>query len=200
MVDFAGWDMPIHYGSQIEEHHTVRRSAGMFDVSHMCVVDLHGARSRDMLRYMMANDVAKLQTPGKALYSCMLKEDGGVIDDLIVYFMNESWFRMVVNAGTTEKDVAWLQQQAPAFGVNVTPRYELAMIAVQGPNARAKALPLLPEDVRAAAAELKPFNAASGSWFVGRTGYTGEDGCEVVLPEPEAVAFWKARTIISISS
>jgi aminomethyltransferase len=192
MVSFGGWDMPVNYGSQIEEHHAVRRDAGMFDVCHMTVVDLEGERVRDFLRHLLANDVAKLQTPGKALYSCMLKEDGGVIDDLIVYFMTESWFRMVVNAGTTDKDIAWLQKQAPAFGVTVKPRFELAMIAVQGPNARAKALPLLPEDVRSAAAELKPFNAAAGSWFVGRTGYTGEDGFEVVLPESEAVAFWKA--------
>lgn len=193
MVPFGGWDMPVNYGSQIEEHHAVRRDAGMFDVCHMTVVDLEGDKVRDFLRYLLANDVAKLQTPGKALYSCMLKEDGGVIDDLIVYFMNESWFRMVVNAGTTEKDVAWLEKQAPAFGVSVTPRYELAMIAVQGPNARDKALPLLPEDVRAAAAELKPFNAANGeSWFVGRTGYTGEDGFEVVMPEAEAPGFWRA--------
>jgi len=199
MVPFGGWDMPVNYGSQIEEHHAVRRDAGMFDVCHMTVVDLEGERVRDFLRHLLANDVAKLQTPGKALYSCMLKEDGGVIDDLIVYFMNESWFRMVVNAGTTEKDVAWLQQHAPAFGVGVTPRYELAMIAVQGPNARAKALPLLPDDVRAAAAELKPFNAASGSWFVGRTGYTGEDGFEVVLPESEAVAFWQALAAAGVA-
>jgi len=192
MVPFGGWDMPVNYGSQIEEHHAVRRDAGMFDVCHMTVVDLEGARVRDFLRHLLANDVARLKTPGKALYSCMLTEDGGVIDDLIVYFMDESWFRMVVNAGTTEKDIAWLERQAPAFGVSVKPRFELAMIAVQGPNARSKALPLLPEDVRGAAAELKPFNAASGSWFVGRTGYTGEDGFEVVLPEAEAPAFWKA--------
>jgi len=134
IVPFGGWDMPLHYGSQLEEHHAVRRDAGMFDVCHMTVVDLTGDRVRDFLRHLLANDVARLQQPGKALYSCMLNEQGGVIDDLIVYFMNDGWFRMVVNAGTTEKDVAWLNQQAPAFEVSVTPRRDLAMIAVQGPR------------------------------------------------------------------
>lgn len=199
MVSFGGWDMPVNYGSQIEEHHAVRRDAGMFDVCHMTVVDLKGERVRDFLRHLLANDVAKLKTPGKALYSCMLNEDGHVIDDLIVYFMADDWFRLVVNAGTTEKDIAWLQKQAPAFGVSVEPRFDLAMIAVQGPNAREKALPLLPADVRAAAAELKPFSAASGSWFVGRTGYTGEDGFEVVLPEAEADAFWRALAAAGVA-
>ncbi len=199
MVSFGGWDMPVNYGSQIEEHHAVRRDAGMFDVCHMTVVDLKGERVRDFLRHLLANDVAKLKTPGKALYSCMLKEDGGVIDDLIVYFMADDWFRMVVNAGTTEKDIAWLEKQAPAFDVRVEPRFDLAMIAVQGPNAREKALPLLPADVRAAAADLKPFTAASGSWFVGRTGYTGEDGFEVVLPEDEAEAFWRALAAAGVA-
>ncbi len=193
IVPFGGWDMPLHYGSQLEEHHAVRRDAGMFDVCHMTVVDLTGDRVGDFLRHLLANDVARLQQPGKALYSCMLNEQGGVIDDLIVYFMNDSWFRMVVNAGTTEKDVAWLERQAPAFAVTVKPRTDLAMIAVQGPHAREKALPLLPEALREAAGNLQPFFAATaGDWFVGRTGYTGEDGFEIVLPERDAVAFWQA--------
>jgi len=192
MVPFGGWDMPVHYGSQIEEHHAVRRDAGMFDVSHMTVVDLRGAQVRAFLSHLLANDVAKLQVPGKALYSCMLRPDGGVIDDLIVYYLAEDWFRMVINAGTTEKDIAWLQQQAPAFGVEVAPRFELGMIAVQGPQARAKALELMDEPLREAAAGLKPFNAASDDhWFVARTGYTGEDGFEIVLPENEAEALWR---------
>ncbi len=137
-VDFGGWDMPVNYGSQIEEHHAVRRDAGMFDVSHMCVVDLRGERVRDFLRRLLANDVARLTQPGKALYSCMLREDGGVIDDLIVYYLNDQWYRMVVNAGTREKDLAWLRQHAGDYGVAVEPRLDLAMIAVQGPNARAE--------------------------------------------------------------
>jgi aminomethyltransferase len=193
IVPFGGWDMPLHYGSQLEEHHAVRKDAGMFDVCHMTVVDLTGDRVRAFLRHLLANDVARLQEPGKALYSCMLNEQGGVIDDLIVYFMHETWFRMVVNAGTTEKDLAWLNRQAPAFDVTVNPRNDLAMIAVQGPHARHKALPQLPVPLQEPAADLQPFYAATAAdWFVGRTGYTGEDGFEVMLPETEAVAFWQA--------
>src|SRR5215831_5547396 len=143
MVDFGGFDMPVNYGSQIEEHHAVRRDAGMFDVSHMCIIDLHSPHVREFLRFLLANDVAKLTQPGKALYSCMLNERGGVIDDLIVYFQRDDWFRMVVNAGTQEKDIAWIKKHALAFNVEVKVRKDLAMIAVQGPNARAKVTPSL---------------------------------------------------------
>ncbi len=193
MVPFGGWDMPLHYGSQLVEHHAVRRAAGMFDVSHMAVVDLGGVQLREFLRRLLANDVAKLKQPGKALYSCMLRDDGGVLDDLIVYYLADDWFRMVVNAGTTEKDLDWLVQQGARFDVDVRPRDDLAMIAVQGPRARELALPLLPEGLREGAAALAPFSAAEdGAWFVARTGYTGEDGFEVMLPHTEAVAFWNA--------
>lgn len=192
MVDFGGWDMPVNYGSQIDEHHAVRRDAGMFDVSHMCVLDLTGARVREFLRYLLANDVAKLKTAGKALYSCMLNEKGGVIDDLIVYFMNDSWFRMVVNAGTRDKDIAWIKLQATAFNVEVKVRDDLAMIAVQGPNARSKAVSVLGEATQAAL-ELKIFSGGEfGRYFIARTGYTGEDGFEVVLPKEEAALTWRA--------
>ncbi len=193
IVDFAGWDMPIHYGSQIEEHHAVRTDAGMFDVSHMVIVDLTGARVRAFLRWLLANDVERLNTPGKALYSCMLNERGGVIDDLIVYFQREDFFRLVVNAGTRDKDLAWIREQAQGYEVDVREREDLAMIAVQGPRAREKTLPLLPEAIREGAGLLKPFFAAAGDdWFVGRTGYTGEDGFEVMLPTGEASSFWRA--------
>jgi len=191
MVDFGGWDMPVNYGSQIEEHHAVRRDAGMFDVSHMCVVDLRGPRVRDYLRWLLANDVARLKQPGKALYSCMLREDGGVIDDLIVYFLDDRWFRMVVNAGTREKDLAWLQTHAGGFEVSVEPRFDLAMLAVQGPNARQKAAAALDPALAARALELETFfGTAADHWFVARTGYTGEDGWEVMLPAGDAVEFW----------
>ena len=193
MVPFGGWDMPVHYGSQIEEHHAVRRDAGMFDVCHMTVIDLRGPRVREFLSHLLANDVAKLGTPGKALYSCMLNPEGGVIDDLIVYYMADDWFRMVVNAGTTEKDIAWISNRALDYDVRVEPRFDLGMIAVQGPQAREKALPLLPEGLREQAGGLAPFHAATdGRWFVGRTGYTGEDGFEIVLPEAETEALWRA--------
>lgn len=192
LVDFGGWDMPVNYGSQIEEHHAVRRDAGMFDVSHMTVLDLEGPRTRDFLRKLLANDIGKLHESGKALYSCMLNERGGVIDDLITYFIRDDWFRTVVNAATHDKDLAWITQQAKAFGVRVTER-DLVMLAVQGPHAREKVTDLLPANLRERAMALKPFTAVfEGDWFVARTGYTGEDGFEIMLPPAKAPAFWQA--------
>jgi len=191
MVDFAGWQMPVNYGSQMDEHHQVRQDAGMFDVSHMTIVDLTGERVTDFLRYLLANDVAKLKDEGKALYSCMLKQDGGVIDDLIVYYMNNNWYRMVVNAATHDKDMAWINQQAQSFDVDVNERVNAAMIAVQGPKAIAKAVSVLPLDEVEAVADMKRFFGVDcGEWFIGRTGYTGEDGLEIMLPESEAPALW----------
>lgn len=192
LVPFGGWDMPLHYGSQLEEHHQVRRDAGMFDVSHMTVVDITGGGVKPFLRYLLANDVEKLQTTGRALYSCMLNEAGGVVDDLIVYYLHDAWYRLVVNAGTTDKDLAWLNDKSGAFDVSIIPRRDLAMIAVQGPNARSKALPLLSAKLQQSGAELKPFNAlADAEWFLARTGYTGEDGFEIMLPGDQAVSFWR---------
>ncbi|MDX1443589.1 MAG: glycine cleavage system aminomethyltransferase GcvT [Gammaproteobacteria bacterium] len=193
MVDFGGWDMPVNYGSQIDEHHAVRQDAGMFDVSHMTVVDLHGEKTRDFLRHLLANDVAKLQDKGKALYTCMLNEDAGIIDDLIVYFLEEDFFRMVVNAATRDKDLPWIEQHARDFNVEVTERTDLAMIAVQGPNAREKASKSIDPASKDIAMGLKPFNAAQcGNWFVARTGYTGEDGWEIMIPNEEAADAWQA--------
>lgn len=198
MVDFGGWDMPIHYGSQMDEHHLVRSDAGMFDVSHMTVVDLHGANVRAFLRHLLANSVDKLVKPGKALYTCMLNEQGGVIDDLIVYFLAEDFFRLVVNAATREKDLAWIGMQAREFEVDVTERDDFAMIAVQGPTAREKVIGLLAESDRARVGKLGKFSAADARMidetplFVARTGYTGEDGFEVVVPQDRAVALWNA--------
>jgi aminomethyltransferase len=195
MVDFAGWDMPIHYGSQLEEHHQVRRDAGMFDVSHMRAVDVTGCDATAYLRRLIANDVAKLAAlPGKALYSCLLKEDGGVIDDLIVYFFTPTRYRVVVNAGTADKDLAWMQKQAEGFNVAITGRPDLAMIAVQGPNARERFWSAFPV-ARAQTVMLQPFQGAEwhadgSDWLVARTGYTGEDGFEITLPAAEAPAAW----------
>jgi aminomethyltransferase len=193
IVDFGGWDMPLHYSSQLNEHHQVRKSAGMFDVSHMTVVDLSGENVGDFLSYLLANDVGRLKNVGKALYSCMLNENGGVIDDLIVYLVSDTQFRLVVNAATTEKDLAWIRKHAEDFKVDVKQRDDLAIIAVQGPLAREKVKPLLSADLQESAMELKPFNAAwNDEVFVGRTGYTGEDGFEVILPEQQAPDFWEA--------
>ncbi|WP_427311859.1 glycine cleavage system aminomethyltransferase GcvT [Cupriavidus sp. H39] len=206
MVDFGGWDMPVNYGSQIEEHNAVRTDAGMFDVSHMCVVDLAGPNTRSFLRGLLANNVDKLQTPGKALYSCMLDENGGVIDDLIVYFFAEDRFRLVVNAGTAVGDIDWIRARndATGSGVTITPRREdvapegvqpLAIVAVQGPNARARVWSTFPSTQPSDA--LKPFNAvvvqdpALGEVMVARTGYTGEDGFELVLPAASVAGLWE---------
>ncbi|MBK6652927.1 glycine cleavage system aminomethyltransferase GcvT [Zoogloea sp.] len=200
MVDFAGWDMPVNYGSQIEEHHAVRRDAGMFDVSHMLALDLEGADAKAFLRGLIANDVAKLVEPGKALYACMLNEQGGVIDDLIVYFLSDTAYRLVVNAGTADKDVAWMQQRLAATGAAATlgVRRDLAMIAVQGPNARAKTWAAIP-GAEAASTALKVFQAATlGDIFIARTGYTGEDGFELTLPADKAAGTWAALTAAGV--
>lgn len=191
MVDFGGWDMPIHYGSQIEEHHAVRRDAGMFDVSHMTVIDVHGDDARAYLRKLLANSIEKLKVSGKALYSCMLNEQGGVIDDLIVYFLNDSFYRVVVNASTRDKDLAWMHLQAQGFSVSLNERADLAMVAVQGPNARAKVISLLSEDAATRVSALGKFVACDADGlFVARTGYTGEDGFEIMVPAHQAIAFW----------
>ncbi|MBS0365093.1 MAG: glycine cleavage system aminomethyltransferase GcvT [Proteobacteria bacterium] len=204
IVDFGGWDMPVQYTSQIAEHHAVRRAAGVFDVSHMCVVDLAGERSGELLRHLLANDVARLQTPGKALYSCMLNESGGVIDDLIVYRdpgVPGVAYRMVVNAGTRDKDLAWIGAQARPFDVGVRERTDLAMLAVQGPQARERAVQLLRTQDEAAALALGSFSGAQfGEWFVARTGYTGEDGFEIMMPAADAVPAWRKLNSLGVTS
>jgi aminomethyltransferase len=221
MVDFSGWEMPIHYGSQIEEHHTVRTDSGMFDVSHMCALDLAGPDATRWLRHLLANDVAKLTTPGKALYSCMLNRDAGVIDDLIVYFFTPERYRIVVNAGTADKDIAWMRAQLGGFNATLMVRRRgnedavtmialqgpnaherrstgvdaVAMIAVQGPKARERFWAAFPES-RAATEPLGIFQGAElrlmdGDWMVARTGYTGEDGFEITVPAADAGAVWR---------
>jgi aminomethyltransferase len=194
IVDFGGWDMPLHYGSQIDEHHSVRRRAGVFDVSHMTIVDVvDGDRSLDFLRFLLANDAARLREPGKALYSCMLNPAGGVIDDLIVYNTGSSTYRLVVNAATRDKDLAWIRKNAEPFGVAVAERSELAMIAVQGPEARELAAGVFDSRSRDSALALKPYTALQADdLFVARTGYTGEDGFEIVLPAASAGTLWQA--------
>jgi len=203
LVDFGGWNMPIHYGSQIDEHHQVRNDAGMFDVCHMTIVDLRGCEVNDYLAKLLANDVAKIAgKPGKALYSCMLNNDGGVIDDLIIYAMDHAWVRVIVNSSTRKKDLAWMRSQIGTMAVDLNERDDLAMIAVQGPNARELAAKALGAEIAGAEA-LKPFNALlinfagsglgdnSEERFVARTGYTGEDGYEIVCPNSQAEQIWQ---------
>ncbi len=193
LVDFGGWDMPLHYGSQIEEHHKVRQHAGMFDVSHMTVVDVTGKDAKPYLQYLLANDVAKLDTLlGKALYSGMLNHEGGVIDDLIVYNLGD-WYRVVVNCSTREKDLAWMNEIAADFSVSLQERDDLAMIAVQGPQAINISKSLVSSEKAAVIDQLKVFQGLpANDWFIGRTGYTGEDGLEIMLPNGQAVDFWNA--------
>lgn len=204
MVDFGSWDMPLHYGSQIEEHHAVRRDSGMFDVSHMCAVDLTGAEAKLFLLRLLANNVNKLRTPGKALYSTMLNEAGGVLDDLIVYYLDDTHYRLVINAGTSEKDWAWMNARLQEWKLDATLTLRrggvkaLAMIAVQGPNARAQVWQVLPE-TRAATESLAPFFAAIvGDYFIASTGYTGEAGFEIGLPEDKAEALWQALADVGV--
>ncbi|KZX61395.1 glycine cleavage system protein T [Stutzerimonas frequens] len=189
MVDFGGWDMPLHYGSQVEEHHQVRRDYGVFDVSHMTVVDVAGEQATAYLQRLLANDVARLKSAGRALYSAMLNERGGVIDDLIVY-LTDWGYRLVVNASTRDKDLAWMQAQAADFVVEINERPQLAMLAIQGPHARTRTAELVSQARATLIQELKPFQGlAEGDWFIGRTGYTGEDGLEIILPAEQAPDF-----------
>jgi aminomethyltransferase len=192
MVDFGGWEMPLHYGSQLQEHHQVRRTSGMFDVSHMTIVDIAGKQAQAYLQRLLANDVGKLESPGQALYGCLLNDGAGIIDDLIVYFLAEHAYRMVVNAATRDKDLAWMRNQAEAYEVNLQIRDDLAMIAVQGPGARAAVLDQLDVQERSTAGCLASFTGASlGALFIARTGYTGEDGFEIMLPNQGACVFWE---------
>ncbi|MBS0358002.1 MAG: glycine cleavage system aminomethyltransferase GcvT [Proteobacteria bacterium] len=192
MVDFFGWQMPLHYGSQIAEHNKVRQDAGMFDVSHMTVVDLLGAGGREFLRYLLANDVDRLSHPGKAIYSCMLDDQGGVLDDLIVYYRAPDNYRLILNSATRAKDLAWLEKNANGLPVFIQTRPELAMLAVQGPHAKEKLLSVLTPAQADAISTLQPFEAVDiANWFIARTGYTGEDGFECVFPAEEAETFWK---------
>lgn len=191
IVDFAGWEMPLHYGSQVKEHHQVRQHSGMFDVSHMGVVDLSGQEARDYLRYLLANDVQRLST-GKALYTCMLNEQGCVLDDLIVYQCDETNYRLVINAGTREKDLAWMRKVAAQFQVTITERTDLCMLALQGPDAKEQITALLPASAKEKIAELKPFTfVALDDLFIARTGYTGEDGFEIIFPAKAAESTWE---------
>ncbi|MBI1943405.1 MAG: glycine cleavage system aminomethyltransferase GcvT, partial [Betaproteobacteria bacterium] len=205
MVEFAGWEMPLHYGSQIEEHHAVRRDSGVFDTSHMLALDVEGDGARAggngacaLLRRALANDVERLRAPGKALYSCMLAEDGGVIDDLIVYRLADERYRIVLNAATADADLAWLEALRPQ-GVALRPRRDLAMLAVQGPRARDRCWAALP-GLRAASERLERFSSveANGT-FMARTGYTGEDGFELLLPAARAEDAWRRLLAAGVS-
>lgn len=192
-TEFYQWQLPLHYGSQIEEHHAVRQDAGVFDVSHMTIVDCLGAGTREFLRYLLANDVDKMENSARALYSLMLNHRGGILDDLIAYFRAADNYRLVLNCGTRERDIQWIQQHIGNFSLGIQQRIDCAMLAVQGPNAREKTLSCLPPKVMDAASTLENFAVCEcDDWFIARTGYTGEDGFEIILPGEQAESFWQS--------
>lgn len=193
MVDFHGWEMPLHYGSQLDEHHYVRKDAGMFDVSHMTVVDILGAGGRQFLRKLLTNDVDLLEHTGRALYSCMCNEHGGVIDDLIVYQRASDNYRLVLNSATRTQDLAWIRKKSEGFAVGLQERNELAMLAVQGPEAIKKTMTILSPAQIDAVSTLTCFECVDvDNWFFARTGYTGEDGLEIILPKEEISNLWSS--------
>ena len=199
LVDFGGWDMPLHYGSQVEEHHQVRRDCGIFDVSHMHVIDVAGSHAKPWLQYLLANDVGRLHRTGCALYSAMLDTHGGIVDDMIVYLTDEG-YRLVVNAATGAKDLAWMKAHLGDFDVQLTHRSELSMLAIQGPNARQKIGDLVTQARAELIHTLRPFEGQQeGDWFIARTGYTGEDGLEIILPAEEACRFFNDMVGAGIS-
>lgn len=193
MVDFHGWEMPLHYGSQIEEHQSVRNDAGMFDVSHMTVVDVLGTGGRQFLRKLLTNDVDTLEHNGRALYSCMCNEHGGIIDDLIVYQRSSDNYRLILNSATRDHDLAWIRAKSDGFALGLQERTELAMLAVQGPNALSKIMNVLSPAQIDAVSTLTQFECVDvNDWFFARTGYTGEDGLEIVLPADDIASLWSS--------
>lgn len=199
IVDFAGWEMPINYGSQVQEHKQVREDAGVFDVSHMVVLDLKGTQTKEFLQYLLANDVDKLKEKGKALYSAMLNNEAGVIDDLIVYYLDDDFYRMVVNAATRVKDIEWITKQSAEINIDIVERDDLSMVAVQGPKSREKVGGVLSKDTSEKASQLKPFFGAQlEEMFIARTGYTGEDGYEIMLPNMQVAEFWDKLLAVGV--
>jgi aminomethyltransferase len=198
IVDFGGWDMPIQYQSLLEEHQAVRQSAGVFDVSHMTVVDVDGDDARRWLQYLLANDVDKLTEVGRALYSAMLNDNGGVVDDLIVYRLQQG-YRLVVNCGTREKDLGWMVMQAIDYAVDIKERSDLAILAVHGPDAVNKVCELLAPELAQRVQALGNFRALeAGQWFIARTGYTGERGLELLVPSEDAPALWDQLLAVGV--
>ena len=197
VVDFGGWALPVNYGSQVDEHHAVRQDIGMFDVSHMTVSDIIGKETIDFLKYLLANDIDKASSSGKAIYSCMLNENAGVIDDLIVYRINDEHCRLVTNAATNKKDMAWINHHAKNFDITFHERSDLALIAIQGPNAIERTASIFTEHqsiIESLARFQGQFDSSEvhdeNSVFIGRTGYTGEDGLELIIPAHKVVHYW----------
>ena len=184
MAPFAGWSLPLHFGSQIAEHRAVRVAAGLFDVSHMAIFDLDGPGALPLLRRVLTGDAARLTNDGQALYTLMLNESAGIIDDLLAYRQRDG-YRLVANAANRQAVGGWLKDRAGP-DTTVTER-NLAMLALQGPQA----LALFEDAYGAGTDRLKPFHAMNlGDWMLARTGYTGEAGLEIMLPNADAPGLW----------
>lgn len=190
MINFSGWEMPLHYGSQVEEHLHVRSECGVFDASHMCITDISGPDAEAFLRRVLSNDVARLRSLGAGHYSAVLNEQGGVIDDLIAFRTAEG-YRLITNAITRQSLQSWLQQQASAFEVEIQLREDLAHFAIQGPSSIERLSTLFNSTRAGIIQQLAPYHCqADGQWFLSRTGYTGEEGIEVMLPATQALDFF----------
>jgi aminomethyltransferase len=191
LIDFHGWEMPLHYGSQLQEHQYVRHDAGVFDVSHMTIVDVLGAGGRQFLRHILTADIDTLKHVGRAVYSCMCNEYGGIIDDLIVYQRAPDNYRLICNSATRLRVLAWLHQHIIGFSAGLQERTDLAMLAVQGPHAIEKISALLNLAQVDALSTLAPFESVEiDQWFFARTGYTGEDGLEIIVPQQDIGTLW----------
>ena len=190
MVDFHGWSMPINYGSQINEHNSVRENCGIFDVSHMTILDFKGDDAETFVRKLISNDIKKLTEPYAGLYSAMVNEQGGVIDDLIAYKM-ENGYRLVVNCATRGEDLKWISSKSLNFKVEMTERDDLSMIAVQGPRSLDVLSSCPAPIVRALESKKRQQGVYGNNMFATKTGYTGEIGFEVILPHEQAVNLWQ---------
>lgn len=189
MISFGGWEMPLHYGSQVEEHQQVRNECGVFDVSHMSITDVSGTQAIEFLQMLLSNDVACLDI-GNGHYTAMLNTKGGVIDDLIA-FRTEKGLRLINNAATRQRITQWLQQHAEGYAVTIEQRTDLAHFAIQGPTTMEHLPNIFSNSRMQLISQLAPYQCVEdGDWFFSRTGYTGEEGIEILLPITRAVDFF----------
>ncbi len=191
MVDFAGWHMPVQYTGVIEEHQNVRKNVGLFDVSHMGEIIVSGAKSLETLQWLTSNDVSVLNI-GQAQYSLLLNAQGGMVDDIIVYCLEKNQKYLVcVNASNVEKDFKWMSENNK--GAEIINESDLwAQVAVQGPKAENLMAQVFGEEIRKVKYfEFLKVTRGGGTWYLARTGYTGEDGFEIFVPIQQAVGFWQ---------
>tara|TARA_B100001758_G_scaffold207012_1_gene187933 strand:+ start:938 stop:1999 length:1062 start_codon:yes stop_codon:yes gene_type:complete len=189
MVNFSNWEMPISYTSLIKEHNAVRNAAGIFDVSHMSVFDFDGGDQVAFFEKIFANDIKKISQDNKAIYGALLNEKGRILDDLIIYHAKDK-FRLVSNCSTREQNRNWYEKHAIDFGVEVIERSDLGILAIQGPDALNKILEIKGIDARVN--DLPSFGCLfDGDKLYARTGYTGEDGLELIVPIKDINLLWE---------